>query len=313
MTIRLSYRLVFLFPFLAAAGSLSAQPILVGNTFPLYGSDTNPTEVTTFVQMRVPATGDGLVTTAVFGWSASPCPAAVKLKFFHVEGAGGLPGYIASVFAERGPFDVTVIARPSGLGPPAVQTVALNPPVQVRTSDIIGITNLTSCGGPTYSGVPPGLGVPSPAPSSARFPGDVGGVFLPLSEPPDPPVLVWAAGTGSSLVLLGRFSVTLSAVDPRTGRSTVGTPIALGTAAGYFSLPDFTGDPTFPEVMVKMVDATGAPALGGGFWFFHAPLTDVAYTITVTDTRNGAVRTYHSTSGNPGQLCGEGDTSAFPP
>jgi hypothetical protein len=65
--------------------------------------------------------------------------------------------------------------------------------------------------------------------------------------------------------------------------------------------------------MVKMVDATGAPALGGGFWFFHSPLTDVAYTITVTDTTTGAVRTYHNTSGSPGQLCGEADTSAFPP
>ena len=64
--------------------------------------------------------------------------------------------------------------------------------------------------------------------------------------------------------------------------------------------------------MIKMVDATGSPALGGDFWFFHAPLTDVQYTITVTDSRFLTVRTYTNTSGSPGQLCGGVDTSAFP-
>ena len=87
----------------------------------------------------------------------------------------------------------------------------------------------------------------------------------------------------------------------------------LTTSAGYFSLPDFTGDSTFPEVMVKMVDATGAPDVGGDFWFFQAPLTDVSYSITVTDQRIGAVRTYTSSSASPGQLCGGVDTNAFRP
>jgi hypothetical protein len=89
-------------------------------------------------------------------------------------------------------------------------------------------------------------------------------------------------------------------------------PNRLRDGAGYFSLPDFTGDPTFPEVMVKMVDASRVPAFGGDFWFFHAPLTDVQYTLTVKDQKTGAVRTYSNTSGNPGQLCGAADTSAFP-
>jgi hypothetical protein len=115
------------------------------------------------------------------------------------------------------------------------------------------------------------------------------------------------------LVLVGgRFQITLRAIDPRTGRIAVGVPNPLTDWAGFFSLPDFTGQPTFPEVMIKMVNATGTPALGGDFWFFHAPLTDVQYTLTVTDETTGAVRTYTNTSGGPGQLCGGVDTSAFP-
>ena len=88
--------------------------------------------------------------------------------------------------------------------------------------------------------------------------------------------------------------------------------MARGDIAGYFSLPDFTGDPRFPEVTVKMVDATRSPALGGDFWFFHAPLTDVQYTLTVKDQHTGAVKTYSNSSASPSQLCGGVDTSAFP-
>jgi hypothetical protein len=124
---------------------------------------------------------------------------------------------------------------------------------------------------------------------------------------------ILAATDSDGLVLLGgRFSVGLFATDPRTGAISVGVQNTLGDTAGYFSLPDFTGDPTFPEVTVKMVDATGSPALGGDFWFFHAPLTDVQYTLTVTDQTTGTVKTYSNSSGSPGQLCGGVDTSAFP-
>jgi hypothetical protein len=94
-------------------------------------------------------------------------------------------------------------------------------------------------------------------------------------------------------------------LDGRPAEALSGFPLAI-------SLPDFTGDPTFPEVMIKMVDARASPALGGDFWFFHAPLTDVQYTIMVTDTFTGAVKTYTNDSVNPGQLWGEADTSAFP-
>jgi hypothetical protein len=122
-----------------------------------------------------------------------------------------------------------------------------------------------------------------------------------------------ASPTTSGLELLnGRFDVVLSAADPRTGLTTTGTPHALGDGTGYFSLPDFTNRPSFPEITLKMVDATAAgPPFGGAFWFFWSSLTDVEYVLTVTDLQTGRVRTYGS-AGSPA-FCGGADTNAFPP
>lgn len=113
------------------------------------------------------------------------------------------------------------------------------------------------------------------------------------------------------LLMLGRFEVTLDAQDPRTGRTTTGVANRISNAAGYFSLPDFTADASFPEVTVKMVDGSSNPALGGTFWFFHAPLTDVLYTLTVKDLRTGVSRPYSNGSRSSEQLCGAVDTNAF--
>jgi hypothetical protein len=126
-------------------------------------------------------------------------------------------------------------------------------------------------------------------------------------------VFVNASGPTKGLGFLrDRFEVNLTATDPRTGATTAGTARSLSDVAGYFSLPDFTRDSTFPEVTVKMVDATAAPPpFGGAFWFFHSSLTDVTYTLTVTDHRSGRVRTY-TNAGSPA-FCGGADTNAFPP
>jgi hypothetical protein len=115
----------------------------------------------------------------------------------------------------------------------------------------------------------------------------------------------------TTLDLLDRqFRVSLTAQDPRTGVSGTGQAIPQADGFGYFSLPTFTGDPTFPEVFVKMVDGTAVPN-GGSFWFFHSGLTDLAYTLTVTDTLTRAVRIYQN--GTSSRLCGSADTKAFPP
>jgi len=44
--------------------------------------------------------------------------------------------------------------------------------------------------------------------------------------------------------------------------------------------------------------------------FFYGALSDLPYTIHVTDTASGTVKTYSSTAG---KLCGGLDNSAFPP
>jgi len=57
--------------------------------------------------------------------------------------------------------------------------------------------------------------------------------------------------------------------------------------------------------VVKVLD--GRP-INGTFWVFSGALSNVEYTITVTDTTTGAVKTYFNPSG---QLASVADTSAF--
>lgn len=64
-------------------------------------------------------------------------------------------------------------------------------------------------------------------------------------------------------------------------------------------------EPSTVEVVLKVLDGTG---VNGHFWVFHGSLTDLAYTVTVTDTITGASKTYLKDAGH---FCGEGDTAAF--
>jgi hypothetical protein len=110
----------------------------------------------------------------------------------------------------------------------------------------------------------------------------------------------------SELALLsGRFRLTLSATDPRTGESVAGAAIPQDDRFGYFSLPALTGDETFPEVFVKMLDATSLP--DADFWLFQSGLTNLPYTLTVTDSATGASKTYRNDPSDPTRLCGNAD------
>lgn len=77
----------------------------------------------------------------------------------------------------------------------------------------------------------------------------------------------------------GRYSVTLTAVDPKS--SAAGPASAVGQAGpfGFFSFPLITGDAGNPEVFVKVVEPTP-----GNPWVFYAGLTNLDYTLTVRDT-----------------------------
>ena len=79
------------------------------------------------------------------------------------------------------------------------------------------------------------------------------------------------------------------------------TAVPLTSDTGYFW---FFSSGT-PELVVKVVDGT---AVNGRFWVFSGALSDVAYTITVTDGLTGAVKTYENPSGSLSSLA---DTNAF--
>ncbi|MCA1579783.1 MAG: hypothetical protein LC796_00015 [Acidobacteria bacterium] len=289
--------------FLLAAGALTcaaaagAQTLTVGAVgIPQGPIPTSGTQ--TVLQLGYAANIDGNAVFATFAWSAAPCPAAVKVKFFRPSSA--LPGGQFLFVDQRGPFDVNA----------TVQTVRLDPPVAVRAGDVIALTNVTSCGLPVIAAAT-SPGAPGPYYSVQ---GDITANFAPATTVPQSGPAIIALATDESLSMLSnRFRLTLVATNPRTGAIAVGSPVPLGNGAGYFSLPDLTGDRFFPEVMVKMVDASGSPALGGTFWVFHSPLTDVQYTLTITDSVRGRTKSYNNAASAPGQLCGGVDTSAFRP
>jgi hypothetical protein len=90
----------------------------------------------TVIDRGFPATGDGVLTSAAFRWSAAPCPAAAKIKIF--TQSSFLYHHQMYLDAERGPFDVLQ----------TTQTVDLTPPIAVRKGDLIAVTGLSGCGGP---------------------------------------------------------------------------------------------------------------------------------------------------------------------
>jgi len=109
------------------------------------------------------------------------------------------------------------------------------------------------------------------------------------------------AAAGEQLLLHdGRFRAELSWRAPQ-GNSGSGRAVALTPEAGYF----WFFHPDNAEVVLKVLDAR---ALNGCFWVFGGTMSNVEYTISVTDTETQELRTYV----NPqGQFSNFGDTAAF--
>ncbi|MFL6264432.1 MAG: hypothetical protein ACJ76Y_32485 [Thermoanaerobaculia bacterium] len=84
-----------------------------------------------------------------------------------------------------------------------------------------------------------------------------------------------------------RFRVEVSFVDPRNGAAGQARAVQLTNDTGIF----WFFSPSNLELMVKVLDGGG---VNGHFWVFYGALSDVEYTITVTDTATGAQRTYHN-------------------
>ncbi|HVT57848.1 MAG TPA: carboxypeptidase regulatory-like domain-containing protein [Thermoanaerobaculia bacterium] len=98
-----------------------------------------------------------------------------------------------------------------------------------------------------------------------------------------------------------RFRVGVAWRSQAVGRQGVGTAVPLTSDTGYFW---FFGSSNV-ELILKVLDGRG---VNGKFWVFYGSLSDVEYTITVTDTLTGATKTYHNTEGH---LASVADTSAF--
>jgi hypothetical protein len=99
-----------------------------------------------------------------------------------------------------------------------------------------------------------------------------------------------------------RFQVRVIFSAPSLGITNApAQAISLTDDTGYFWF--FSSNNV--EIVIKVVDGR---AFNGFFWVFEGALTDVEYTITVTDTQTGAVRSYHNSAGHIGSFA---DTAAF--
>jgi hypothetical protein len=98
-----------------------------------------------------------------------------------------------------------------------------------------------------------------------------------------------------------RFSAAVSWRVPDQGRSGQGASVPLSGDTGLFWFFDASNI----ELVVKVLDGTG---VNGSYWVFYAGLSNLEYTITVTDLETGRVRTYDNPSGSFASFA---DTSAF--
>ena len=116
------------------------------------------------------------------------------------------------------------------------------------------------------------------------------------TAPPD-----CTAGSGTLCLEDSRFHVSVAWEVPAQGRSGDGVAVPLTGDTGYF----WFFDDANVELMVKVLDGD---ATNGHHWVFYGALSNVKYTITVTDTQTGAIRTYDNASG---ELASVADTTAF--
>jgi hypothetical protein len=106
----------------------------------------------------------------------------------------------------------------------------------------------------------------------------------------------------SGEICLGdRFRVAVQFTDPRSGTTGTGQAIPLTSDTGAF----WFFDPANIELILKVLDGR---AVNGHFWVFAGALSDVAYTITVTDTETGQSKVYRNA---PHQLASRADVDAF--
>ncbi len=108
------------------------------------------------------------------------------------------------------------------------------------------------------------------------------------------------AGPSELCLSGGRFALTARWQD-FSGNTGTGSAVPLTDETGYFWFFDASN----VETVIKVIDGRG---LNGHFWVFYGALSDVQYTLTVTDTVTGNVKTYTNPAG---QFASVADTTAF--
>jgi hypothetical protein len=98
-------------------------------------------------------------------------------------------------------------------------------------------------------------------------------------------------GAHTLCLLGGRFRVEVDWHDQHNGGDGVGTAIPSTDLSGFF----WFFDEENVELVVKALDGT---TVNGHYWVFYGALSDVAYTIRVTDTTTGEVKTYTNPPGS---------------
>ncbi|MEX1246704.1 MAG: hypothetical protein WEF99_18315 [Thermoanaerobaculia bacterium] len=108
---------------------------------------------------------------------------------------------------------------------------------------------------------------------------------------------------GSTTLCLnqGQFQVEVDWRVPSQGRSGSGMAVPVTGDTGYLWF--FSEENV--ELIVKVLDGRG---VNGHYWVFYGALSNVEYTITVTNTQTGAIRVYTNPSGT---LASHADTNAF--
>jgi len=127
--------------------------------------------------------------------------------------------------------------------------------------------------------------------------GDGLGVFAQRFQNP-----TCAAGSEVLCLQGGQFQARVTWKNPYTGETGTGKalPLSSDTGSFWFFSPDNL------ELMVKVLN--GEP-INGNYWVFYGALSNVEYTLTITDTSSGMVKTYHNA---PLQLASRSDIEAFP-
>ncbi len=110
------------------------------------------------------------------------------------------------------------------------------------------------------------------------------GTIVVQGTPPPPPACTADANT-LCLGTGGRFKVTVSFASAQQSGNGTAVPLNANPASGLFYF--FASNNI--EMLIKVLDGC---ALNNAYWVFFAATTNVQFTLTVTDTMNGTMKTY---------------------